>query len=54
MQWFQARYKADIAALGGLLTWLYQVEVTNPNKWVALTIIVLTVLGVHQIPNEGV
>lgn len=49
--WLQARYKALVSALGGVLTYLYSVQVSNPNHWVMIAIIVLTVLGVHQVPN---
>lgn len=49
----QARYKAVIAALGGVLIYLQAVNATNPNHWVSVAIIVLTVLGVHQVSNKS-
>lgn len=49
----QKRYKAIIAALGGVLIYLQGVQATNPNHWVSAVIIVLTVLGVHQATNKG-
>lgn len=49
----QARYKALVAALGGVLVYLQGVQATNPNHWVSLAIIVLMVIGVHQVTNKG-
>lgn len=48
----QVRLKAVVALLGGVLTWLYAVQITNPNKYVTGAILLLTVLGVHQAPNK--
>lgn len=50
--WIQARYKALVAALGSVLTYLYSVQVANPNKWVMVAILALTVIGVHQAENK--
>lgn len=52
LQALQARYKALIALLGGVLVYLQGVQATNPNKYVSVAIIVLTVLGVHQVSNK--
>lgn len=49
----QVRAKAVVAALGGVLSYLYAVEATNPNHYIAAAILVLTVLGVHQTPNKS-
>lgn len=48
----QARYKAVIAALGGVLVYLQGVQASNPNKYVSLAIIILMVIGVHSIANK--
>lgn len=53
-QKIQARYKAVVAALGGILIYLQAVQMSNPNHWVSVLIIVLTVVGVHQTPNKEV
>jgi hypothetical protein len=49
----QARYKALVAALGGVLVYLQAVQASNPNHWVSVAIIVLMVLGVHQVENKA-
>lgn len=49
--WLQARYKALVSALGGVLTYLYAVQTANPNHWIMIAILVLTVLGVHTVKN---
>lgn len=48
----ETRYKALIAALGGVLVYLQGVQASNPNKYVSLAIIILMVIGVHQISNK--
>lgn len=48
----QARWKAVVALLGGVLGYLYQIQATNPNHWVAMAIVVLTAFGVHTITNR--
>lgn len=53
IQWLQARYKALVSALGGILGYLYIVEASKPNHYVELAIVVLTTLGVHQVSNRG-
>lgn len=50
--WLQQRYKALISLLGGLLGYLYAVQMSNPNHYVLLAIAVLTTLGVHQARNQ--
>lgn len=52
LQKLKARYKALIAALGGVLIYLQGVQATNPNHYLSIAIIVLTVLGVHQVTNK--
>ena len=52
MQFLQARLKAVVSALGGVLGYLYVVEASQPNHYVEIAIIVLTVLGVQQVPNK--
>lgn len=49
----QARYKALVALLGGVLVYLQGVQATNPNKYVSIVIIALTVLSVHAVPNKA-
>lgn len=49
----QARWKAIVALLGGVLGYLYQIQASNPNHYVALAIVVLTAIGVHQVTNQG-
>ncbi len=49
----QARYKALISLLGGVLVYLQAIVATNPNHWVTVAILVLTTLGVHQATNKG-
>lgn len=49
----QARYKALVSLLGGVLVYLQAIVVTNPNHWVTLAILVLTTLGVHQVTNKA-
>lgn len=51
IKFLQARYKALVSALGGVLTYLYSVQVSNPNHWIMIAILVLTVLGVHTVKN---
>lgn len=48
----QVRYKAIVSLLGGVLTYLYMVQATNPNHYIAIAIVVLTALGVHQVTNK--
>lgn len=54
MQSINARRKAVVAALGGVLLYLQSIQVTNPNKYVSIAIVVLMVLGVHAVPNKKV
>lgn len=54
INWLQARYKALVAALGGILVYLQGVQATNPNHWISVAIIVLMVVGVHSVTNKGV
>lgn len=52
--WAEARYKALILAVPGLIAWLVlapQDGVTT-DEWRALGLIALAVLGVHTVPNK--
>lgn len=53
MDFIQARWKAVAALLGVVLSFLYYYQTTNPNSWVSAAIAALTVLGVHQVNNQG-
>lgn len=47
-----ARLKAVWALLGVVLFYLQAVQAANPNHYVSGLIGILTVLGVHQLPNR--
>lgn len=53
MQATANKYAKALIALGGVvLNLLYSYSMTHPSAWVSAAIAALTVLGVHQVPNQ--
>jgi len=50
-QFVMARLKLVPAIAGFVLFYLQAYQVSNPNHYLSVVIAVLTVLGVHQVPN---